>query len=151
MTARKLHAAWLAGVSGAVFPLLLVAAWAATSALWRPPMARVTAFLDPPSVHRALGASAIVFDAGLGALIGLGISLLIARMARDERWFACIIFLSAFAAACMIPAALREGWIRTPNVLAQPLLFGFVAAVIAGVWLAPRIAAPRKSGPGSSG
>jgi hypothetical protein len=47
----------------------------------------------------------------------------------------------------VIPAALHEGWVRTPKVLAQPLLFGFVAAVIAGCWLAPRIAGPGKPRP----
>lgn len=145
MTPRSLRAAWLAGVSGAMFPFLLFMAWVALSRLWRPPMARVTAFLDPSSAHRTLDAGAVVFDSAVGALIGLGISLLIARMVREDRWLACIVFLSAFAAACAIPAALHEGWARVPRLIAQPLIFGFVMAVIAGFWVAPRIAGWKKS------
>lgn len=143
MTSRRLHAAWLAGVSGALFPFLLVAVRAALGTMRRP-MSRIGAFLDPSSVHRALGASTIVFDATIGALLGSAISLLIARMVRGERWLACIIFLSAFAAACMIPTALHEGWVRVLMVLAQPLLFGFVIAVVSGFWLAPRLTRPSK-------
>jgi hypothetical protein len=143
MTSRRLHAAWLAGVSGALFPFLLAAVWAALGTMWRP-MSRIGAFLDPSSVHGTLGASTIVFDAIIGTLLGSAISLLIARMVRGERWLACIIFLSAFAAACLIPTALHEGWVRVPRLLAQPLLFGFVAAVVAGFWLAPRIARSSK-------
>lgn len=144
MARKTSHAAWLAGVSGAVFPFLLVAAWTAVSMMWRPPMSRVAAFLDPHSVHRGLSASTIVFDATAGALIGLAVSILIIRLAREDRWLACVIFLSAFAVACLVPSVLHEGWARLPRVLGQPLIFGFVAAVIAGSWFAPSIAARRK-------
>jgi len=107
MARKTSHAAWLAGVSGAVFPFLLVAAWTA-------------------------------------GLIGLSVSILIIRLAREDRWLACVIFLSAFAVACLVPSVLHEGWARLPRVLGQPLIFGFVAAVIAGSWFAPSIAARRK-------
>jgi hypothetical protein len=143
MTPRTLHAAWLAGVSGALFPFLLVAVWGALGTMRRP-MTRIGAFLDPSSVHRALDASTILFDATIGVLLGSAISLLIARMVRGDRWIVCIIFLSTFAAACVIPTALHEGWVRMLKVLAQPLLFGFVVAVVAGFWLAPRMTGSSK-------
>ena len=151
MTRRSLDFASLAGGAGAVFPLLLVAVWGAVSMIRRPPMSRVAAFLDPYSLHHGLGASTIVFDATVGALIGLAVSLLIARLARDVRWLSCIAFLSAFAAACVIPTALHEGWARMPKVLGQPLIFGFVAAVIMGFWLGPRIAPRQKPNVGFPG
>jgi len=80
LMARKIpHAAWLAGVSGAVFPSLPVAVWTTLNMMWRPPMSRM------------------------------------------------------------------------PRVLGQPLIFGFVAAAIAGSWFAPRISARQKPCPESRG
>jgi hypothetical protein len=143
MTSRRTHAAWLAGLSGAASPLVLIAAWAAVAALWRSPASRLAAFLDPGSVHR-VHASGVILESGIGILMGLAISLLLARAARGERWLPCIFFLAAFATACVIPAALHEGWLRAPSVLAHPLLVGFVVAVIAGFAFAPRMTGPLK-------
>jgi hypothetical protein len=143
MTSRRLHAAWLPGISGAASPVVLIAAWVTVVALWRSPTTRVAAFLDPTSVHRFHASSAIL-EASVGILVGLAVAFLVARAARGGRWLACIIFLAAFVAACVMPAALREGWLRLPRTLAHPLLLGFVVATIAGFGLAPRITGSRK-------
>ena len=143
MTSRRMHAAWLAGISGAASPIVLIAAWAAVAGLWRSPASRISAFLDPRSVHR-VHASSVVPEASVGILIGLAISLLIARAVRGERWLACIVFLAAFAAACIVPTALHEGWLRVPRALAHPLLVGFVVAVIAGFALGSCMTRSRK-------
>jgi hypothetical protein len=151
MTRKSLHTAWLAGISGAAAPFLLLAAWTALSMMWRPPMSRVAAFLDPHSVHRSFSASTIVLDASAGVLIGLAVSLLIARLAQGDHWLACLVFLSGFVAVSVRATVLLEGWGSMPRVLGQPLIFGFIAAVIGGAWLAPRIATSRKPRPGIPG
>ena len=143
MTSRRMRTAWLAGISGAASPIALIAVWGTIVALWRSPASRLTAFLDPGSIYHA-HASSVMAEASVGILLGLAISLIIARAVRGESWLACVIFLAAFAAACTIPAALHEGWLRAPRLLAHPLLSGFVVAVIAGFALAPRMTNRRK-------
>jgi hypothetical protein len=138
MTIRRLQTVCAAAFAGAASAFLLIAVWATVGAMWRSPASRFAAFLDPHPVHRVFDSSAML-DAATGAVIGFAIALLVGQMARADRWLACFVFLSAFAAASSVPAALHEGWSQLPKVLVRPLLLGFVVAAITGFWLAPRI------------
>ena len=130
------------GVSGALSPHIVIAVWGAiVAAVWVPAVqylweAHHVRVRDLPVDVSWL------FDAVIGIVVGVLISLLTARLARTRLLQSWLIFIACFFVSALIPFTDLD-LEQVGFALRQPIVVSFVASSWAGFWFQSR--AKRKS------